>query len=196
MVFVATVTGLRISELLAPRWGSIDPSSNTIRVEERFTRGDWSQPKTTASAAPISVDSAVIARIERLKTLEVEVRAGTASRRYRVTKSARASDLVFQSLQTGGALNDQNVLKRHLQPAARQLGFHLSWHSLRRTYATWLVQAGADPKSVQGQLRHSRISTTMDIYAQAVSSAQRQAVAKLTEFVGAPGPIAGPELVH
>jgi hypothetical protein len=46
-----------------------------------------------------------------------------------------------------------------------------------------LVQAGADPKSVQGQMRHTRISTTMDIYAQIVPVAQRRAVEKLSEFV-------------
>jgi integrase len=47
---------------------------------------------------------------------------------------------------------------------------------------TRLVQAGADLKSVQGQMRHSRISTTMDIYAQIVPAAQRLAIEKLAEF--------------
>jgi hypothetical protein len=60
-------------------------------------------------------------------------------------------------------MNDQNILKRHLQPAARKLGLpFVNWRCLRTSHATWLVQAGADPKSVQGQMRHSRISTTMD----------------------------------
>jgi hypothetical protein len=45
------------------------------------------------------------------------------------------------------------------------------------------VQAGADPKSVQGQMRHSRISTTLDIYAQIVPESQRQALRKLSQFV-------------
>ena len=30
--------------------------------------------------------------------------------------------------------------------------------------ATWLQQAGVDVKDAQGLLRHSRASTTMDIY--------------------------------
>jgi integrase len=56
-------------------------------------------------------------------------------------------------------------------------------------YLIWLRQScsyfpvtGADPKSVQGQMRHSRISTTMDIYAQIVPAAQRQAIKKLADF--------------
>src|SRR5438105_8121619 len=71
----------------------------------------------------------------------------------------------------------------HIKPAANQVGLpFVNWRCLRTSHATWLVQAGADPKSVQGQMRHSRISTTMDIYAQIVPAAQRRAIEKLSEF--------------
>ena len=74
----------------------------------------------------------------------------------------------------------------HIQPAARKLGLpFVNWRCLRTSHATWLVQAGADPKSVQGQMRHSRIATTMDIYAQCVPAAQRRAIEKLSEFANA-----------
>ena len=53
----------------------------------------------------------------------------------------------------------------------------------RRSYATWLVEAGADPKAVQGQMRHSRIGPTIDIYAQIVAASQRRAVTKLSEML-------------
>jgi len=80
-------------------------------------------------------------------------------------------------------MNDQNILKRHLQPAARKLGLpFVNWRCLRTSHATWLVQAGADPKSVQDQMRHSRIQTTLDVYAQSVSSSQRRALEQLAAF--------------
>jgi site-specific recombinase XerD len=80
-------------------------------------------------------------------------------------------------------MNDQNILKRHIQPAARKMGLlFVNWRCLRTSHATWLVQAGADPKSVQGQMRHSRVSTTTDIYAQIVPTAQRRALEQLAEF--------------
>ncbi len=80
---------------------------------------------------------------------------------------------------------DQNVLKRHLQPAARKLGLpFVNWRCLRTSHATGLVQAGADPKSVQGRMRHSRVSTTMEIYAQIVPSSQRRALQQLSAFAG------------
>jgi integrase len=180
MLYVAVWTGLRVSELIGLRWRCINRES--ISVEERYFRGDWSQPKSAASAATIGVAPEVINRILRLKTLTVDVRAGLATRQYKLVKSDGPDDLVFQSVQAGKPMNDQNVLKRHVQPVARALGLSVSWRTLRTSHATWLVQAGADPKSVQGQMRHSRISTTMDIYAQIVSTAQRQAIEKLSEF--------------
>jgi integrase len=181
MLYVAVWTGLRVSEVIGLKWRCIHADS--ITVEERFCRGDWSVPKTDASAATIGVSPEVIARILRLKNLTVEVRAGNAVRTHRLVKSDEPDALVFQSVQDGRPMNDQNILKRHIQPAARRLGLpFVNWRCLRTSHATWLVQAGADPKSVQGQMRHSRISTTMDIYAQIVPVAQRQAIEKLSEF--------------
>jgi integrase len=185
MVFVAVWTGLRVSELIGLRWRCIHADS--ITIEERYCRGDWSTPKTEASAATIGVAPVVIARLQRLHSLAVKVRAGGqgAVRECKVVKSAEPDDLVFQSLYGGHPMNDQNILKRHIKPAARKLGLpFVNWRCLRTSHATWLVQAGADPKSVQGQMRHSRISTTMDIYAQIVPASQRRAVQQLSAFAG------------
>jgi len=163
------------------KWRCIHDDS--ITIEERYCRGDWSVPKTDASAATIGVEEHVITRLLALKNLTVEVRAGRAIRKYKAVKSSGLDDLVFQSVKDGLPMNDQNILKRHLQPAARKLGLSFAnWRCLRTSHATWLVQAGADPKSVQGQMRHSRISTTMDIYAQIVPEAQRRALKQLSEF--------------
>jgi len=198
MVYVAVWTGLRCSELAALKWKCIHEDS--ISVKQRYSRGDWAATKTTASAATIAVESHVIARIQRLKTLTVEVRAGRANRKHEVVKSDGPEDLVFQSVWKGKPLNASNVLKRFIKPAAAKLGLRqVNWRCLRTSCATWMVQAGADPKSVQGQMRHSRISTTMDIYAQFVPEGQRRAAAKLTEYVAEQvaksGPI-GPILVQ
>ncbi len=81
-------------------------------------------------------------------------------------------------------MSDHNILSRHIKPAASQLGLgKVNWQVFRRSYATWMVEAGADPKAVQGQMRHSRIGPTMDIYAQIVAASQRRAVSKLSEML-------------
>ena len=180
MAYVAVWTGLRVSELIGLKWRCIH--ADAISIEQRFTRGDWSAPKTNASAATIGVSPEVITRILRLKSLTVKVRAGYGTRIYKLVKSDGPDDLVFQSVKDGRPMCDQNILKRHLQPAAEKLGLYVNWRALRTSHATWLVQAGADVKSVQAQMRHSRSSTTLDVYAMAVPVTQRQAIEKLTEF--------------
>jgi len=78
MVHVAAFTGLRASELIGLRWGSIHADS--IAISERYCRGDWGIPKSEASNATIPVNPAVINRIQRLKTLTVEIKAENAVR--------------------------------------------------------------------------------------------------------------------
>jgi len=155
-------------------------------IEERYCRGDWAAPKTPDSAATIGVEPQVIARIQRLKILTVDVRAG------RALKADGPDDLVFQSVKDGKPMSDGNILKRYIKPAARRLGLpFMNWRCLRTSHATWLVQAGADPKSVQGQMRHSRIS-----YAQIVPQAQRVALKRLSQFAKESVPNSVPLLVQ
>jgi integrase len=91
---------------------------------------------------------------------------------------------VFQSVAVGAPMRDNNILVRHIKPAARELGIGwVNWQVLRRSCATWLQQAGVDVKDAQGLLRHSRASTTQDVYQQLVPESQRVAVRKLTAYV-------------
>jgi len=93
MIFVAVYTGLRVSELIGLRWD--DVGEGNITIDERCCRGDWGAPKSEASNA-IAVNTAVIQRIHRLKTLTVEFKAGRATRRYKAVKAYGPNDLVFQ----------------------------------------------------------------------------------------------------
>jgi integrase len=182
MAYVAVYTGLRPSELLGLLWRNIHEDS--ITVEQRYCRGDWGVPKTEASNATIAVNVAVIHRIHQLKTLVVTVAAGKAVRRYPAVRADGPDDLVFQSPVKGGPMHDNNILVRHIKPAARKLGIPwLNWQVLRRSFATWLKMAGADVKDAQALMRHSRASTTLDIYQQFVPESQRRVVENLGRLV-------------
>lgn len=175
MVYVAIYTGLRVSELIGLRWEDIHEDS--ITIDERCCRGDWGAPKSEASNDTIPVNRAVIERIHRLKTLTVAGKAGRAIRQYKIVKSDAPGDLVFQSVSKGVAMRDNNILKRHIKPAGRKLGLgFVNWRCLRTSYATWLKEAKADVKDAQKLMRHSRASTTLDIYQQFIPESQRRVV--------------------
>ena len=184
MLYVCVMAGLRVSELVGLKWE--DVHTNALTIDERFSKGEWGCPKTTASSATIGVDERVIERINRLKDMEVTINWGArgARKKFKLVRADAPGDLVFQSLIKGKPMSDHNVLSRHIKPAAQKLGIGwVNWQVLRRSYGTWMVEAGADPKAVQGQMRHSRIGTTMDIYAQFVPAAQRRAVAQMMDMV-------------
>jgi hypothetical protein len=86
MVYVAVYTGLRVSELIALKWG--DVGSGSITIDERYCRGEWGAPKSEASNATVPVNDCVSQRIEALKLLTVAVKAGTAVRHYPVVKAS------------------------------------------------------------------------------------------------------------
>jgi integrase len=175
MLYTAAFTGLRASEVIGLKRRNVHEDS--ITVEQRYCRGDWAAPKREASNATVPVNRAVIERIRRLDGLTAEVRAGTAVRRVPLVRSKNPDDLVFQSPGTGGPMHDNNILARHLKPAARKLGMPwINWQVLRRSFATWLKMKGADVKDAQALMRHSRASTTLDIYQQFVPESQRRVV--------------------
>jgi integrase len=175
MLFVAAYTGLRVSELIGLKWGDVGESS--ITVDERFCRGDWGAPKSEASNATIPVNRMVVERLERLKTLTIEVRAGRALRKYPAVRSTGPDDLVFQSVAKGAPMRDNAILVRHIKPAAKAIGLPwVNWQVLRRSFATWLKMKGADVKDAQALMRHSRASTTLDVYQQFVPESQRRVV--------------------
>ncbi len=188
LLYVAVFAGLRISELAGLLWRNVHADS--ITVERRYCRGDWHEPKSGASKATIAVDEHVIGRIRALQFAEVVARAGRSYRRYSALKSQGSGDLVFQSPVKGAPMRDNNILVRHIKPAASKLGIPWgNWQVLRRSCATWRQQAGVDVKSAQGILRHSRASTTQDVYQQVVPESQRKAVHKLTAHVRSAAPV-------
>ncbi len=93
----------------------------------------------------------------------------------RRTSSHRRLDLIADN-------SDTEI--RFIKPAGRKLGFgFVNWRSRRISRATWMIEAGANPKDVQGQMRHSRIQTTLDIYAQFVPESQRRAIEKTSAMI-------------
>jgi integrase len=181
MVYVAIYTGLRVSELAGLKWNDIHEDS--ITVDERYCRGDWGAPKSESSNTTIGVNRCVIERILRMKVLAVHIKAGRAVRKYRVVKCDAPDDLVFQSVKDGKPIRDNNILARFIKPAARTMGLAwVNWRSLRTSHAVWLKLAGADIKDAQGQMRHSRASTTLDIYQQFVPESQQRVVERLSSL--------------
>lgn len=103
---------------------------------------------------------------------------------HQVCGYPRSDDWVFASDYNFGKtpLWPDSLRVKVLQPTARKVGItkKIGWHTFRRTYSSLLAATGDDVKVVQELMRHAKISTTMEVYAQAgmekKRAAQRRAV--------------------
>jgi integrase len=167
MVAVALFTGVRIGELLGLRWSDVDLIAGKLRISQACYRGIIGTPKTQGSRRTLHLPESLV----------------TALLRFRESSPGTEDQLVFRT-RNHTPLNDTNLLHRFLKPAGKLIGAPwLGWHTLRRTHATLLLVSGATPKETQTQLGHSRISTTMEIYAQNVPAHQQLAVERLSQLV-------------
>ena len=68
-------------------------------------------------------------------------------------------------------IDETHVYKRYWLPALKALGLpHSRWHDHRHTFATYAIQSGENIRDVSRWLGHSKISTTLDIYASVLAN--------------------------
>jgi len=164
IVLLAAMTGLRIGEILALRWGRVNLTAGTLRVEETCYHGHFGTPKTRASRRELPLPPAVLQAL--LSHLS-----------HSSDKSGEA--LVFCTSR-GTPLASNNLRKRQLHPACVRAELALiNWHTLRHTHGTLLHEQGTPLRVAQAQLGHSHMSTTLEVYTHASATAQRQAVDQL-----------------
>lgn len=138
--------GLRISELLALNVGDVDFIGETVRV-----RGKGAKERIVPVGGP------AVNAIQRYRR-EAAVASGAmflSKRRKRITQ--QAVDL---------------LLRKYIKHSGIPIG--ISPHKLRHCFATHLLDAGADLRSVQAMLGHASLSTTQ-IYTHVTRERLKQA---------------------
>ena len=81
---------------------------------------------------------------------------------------------------SGLQVPDNRAFAKGVKIALTELGLPLvTFHDLRHTHATWLLESGVDLKTVSQRLGHSSITVTADIYAHVTRRMQEEAMDKL-----------------
>jgi integrase len=169
MGMICATSGLRIGEVLGLKWEDINFTTHMADVLRSYSDGAIGPCKTEISEQPVPLDEIV------LEGLCVW---------HPVCGYPEPGDWVFASDRSFGKtpLWPDSLRTKVLQPIARRVGItkQIGWHTFRRTYSSLLAATGNDVKVVQELMRHSKISTTMEVYAQAgmekKRAAQRRAV--------------------
>ncbi len=169
ITLLLVLSGLRIGELLALRWGCIDLDARALRVCETVYDGHFDQPKTKRSMRTIPIGAETAEIFAALRPAAV----------YPKT-------LVFATCE-GLPLARWNLLRKHLKPAAKKLGLPgVTWHLLRHSHATMLDSVGTPIGTIQSLLGHSTPEITREIYLHAIPEEQRRAVESVERLVFGP----------
>lgn len=169
MVLVAGCLGLRASEVIGLQWQDFDWDVLTVVIRRGVVHGRVGETKTEASNKPIPLDPGLAAEILSHRERSVYV---------------QPTDYVFAG-DSGKARWQETILTDHIKPAAVQAKVvgKVGWHTLRHSYSTLLRALGTDVKVQQELLRHADVSTTLNIYTQAVSEQKREAVSKIARLL-------------
>ena len=149
-------------------WGDIDLLNATLTVRRSVYQYHVGPAKTPYSEAALPLAPELVSTL----------RSWLAQASYRT-----AGDFVFPSA-SGGPRDADKLREDVLQPAAdrAELG-KIGWHSLRHSYATALDVAGARMKVAQELMRHSSITTTMDVYTGTVERDKRDTAGRVATAV-------------
>lgn len=147
VMWFAVLTGLRRAELVNLRWLDVrrDEGLIYVRPYEDRKRGVVHRIKSRDERAVVIVDRAaeILDRLHAARTSEDDtetVFTGEAGRRL-------SGDLLTKRF------------KRYVRKAG--LPEAITWHSLRKTFCSWLVQNGMTLAEVRAQAGHADFSTTL-----------------------------------
>jgi len=155
--------GMRLGEVLALRWSRIDLESKVIQVREAMEQTKahgirFKAAKTRAGRRDISMpDSAVEAvRVYRRRQLELRMQLGVG----RLPDDA----LLFTDLD--GKPRSLSAVSRAWADFAQRIGMpDVTFHGLRHSHASQLIDAGVDIVTISRRLGHAKPDITLRIYA-------------------------------
>lgn len=163
--------GLRLGEVCALSWPDIDFNSKTLTVRrnvQRVTKEGKSQliiqaPKSESSNREIPLTRQILFLLQKLKK----------TRRCEYVFGAYGKPLEPRTLQYRFAaiLKKCGIAKRN-------------FHTLRHTFATKYIAAGADVKSLSEILGHAKVNITMQLYVHPTMEQKRAGIEAISLLEG------------
>jgi len=159
-VYVAVITGLKVSELLGLKWADLDFAAGEIRLCRGIVRQYIGEMKTETSRKPVPMDAGL---------------ADVVTRWRGIAPYNQDLDYIFASPTRMVSSPIGRMLRYHIRPAAQ-----------RATFGTLVSGEGADVATTQSLMRHANVSITMDKYVQAVTPAKRDAQSRIVKVIPFP----------
>ena len=168
-------TGMRMGEILALTWDDIDFNNNTITVNKNL-----SVVKNYEDKAERKQKTIINTSTKNGTTREIPLtKKALAAVTYQKEHNKKNSPFVFYST-TGTPIQKRNIYRAFDNIIKKSnIESPVTFHSMRHSFATRLLEKGADIKTVSNLLGHKSIHITLDIYSHVHSDLKQKTIALL-----------------
>lgn len=183
---IALTTGMRRAEVCALRWLDVDLDHRTIHVIHALTKGhgfSLDTPKDPAGGDATRDIEIGLGLTELLKRRKEAMREEVAS------LGAGWDDSLFVIGNAAGAFKNPEVLGREWSTMVQLEGWRgtqgepLRFHDLRHAFATLAIADGMDVMVLARVLGHRDASTTLNVYATALTDAKRAGMERMDSLM-------------
>lgn len=192
VVQLALLTGCRRAELAGLRWSDIDLDNGVIAINRNLQvipgqGATFTTPKTKKSHRFVRIGPDAIQLLQEWQRVQKAQRFQIGNQWVQIVQIENGkivrNDLLFT--RWNGEPIDPHTFTTQFSDFVKTHGLpSVHFHSLRHTCATLLIAGHTPIAEVSHRLGHSQISTTLDIYVDAVSSADAKAASDLENIFG------------
>ena len=159
IVVTALGTAMRRGELLGLKWSDIDLAQGLLKVDRTLEQTKEGirvkPPKSKAGRRQISLPLFVVNELRAHWKAQQE-------ERLKIGLGRDNDAFVFGPL--SGEFPRPDVLTNKWFKVSKRLGLGVTFHALRHTHASQLIDAGIDILSLSRRMGHSKASITLDVY--------------------------------
>lgn len=177
---VALHTGLRRGEVLGLTWDNIDFENNRMYVEKALQLQKGKGPvivgtKTKSSIRNFQMTSKLKEELKKYKESMALNKEYYGEHYYK--------EYEFVCCNEDGSPINPSRFSTFFINLFRRLGCDYSFHDLRHTHATIMLESGINIKVIQQRLGHAEIGTTMNTYSHVTDKMEQSELKKLDEHL-------------
>jgi integrase len=178
---IALFTGMRLGEVLALRWGRVDIEGKKLTVEEALEETGqglrFKAPKSRAGRRTISLPDILVGVLREYRREQLETR-------LRLGIGKLPDDALLFSTIEGGPIRTTTASQRWAR-CAEDLGMpEVTFHALRHTHASALIDAGVDIVTISKRLGHSKPDITLRVYSHLFRNDDSKAAEAINAMAG------------
>lgn len=179
---LALLTGMRRGELLGLRWKDVDLSEGRLTVNQNLIQKSdneilFTSPKTKGSRRTLHLPPPAVRVLREQRERQDDLKDKVGDDAWKDERG-----LVFTA-NNGAPLRPRNLYRDFKKLLDRTDLPDITFHDLRHTCATLLLEQNEHPKVVQKMLGHESIQTTLDTYSHVSDELQQRASQRLAAAV-------------